>query len=290
MRRKRKREIQKKKGKYTIKIRSIRLWADKNINNRGFVVSECSRRIIRIKDNMYPGVFRDALIGTGIGCFYVWLFLKNLSFYLFVIPFVGVYVGAVKKNREGERREKLAIEFKDVLQSMSGALFVGYSVERSISQAAEEIRLLYGKNSLLYPELLSMERKISVQQTVEQCFAELGERTQVEEIKLFAQVFVSAKRTGGDIQRVIYIAAESIRDRIDWKRELKILVGEKKAEKKVMNIIPLCLIVYMRLVSPDLMYVMYQGVGQIMMGFCLLMYIVFFVMGEQILRRAIGQE
>lgn len=248
-------------------------------------------RIIKgIKDIIYPEMLQDVLIGTGIGCLYVWIFFKDLPFYLFVIPFLGVYVGAMKKNREQERREKLAIEFKDVLQAMSGALFVGYSAERSISQASEEIKLLYGKDSLLYTELLSMERKISVQQTVEQCFTELGEKTQVEEIKLFAQVFVTAKRTGGDIQRVIYIAAESIRDKMDWKRELQILVGEKKTEKKVMNIIPLCFIVYMRLTSPDMMQVMYQGIGQNIMGFCLLMYIVFFVMGEWILKMAIGQE
>lgn len=243
-------------------------------------------RCYRIRSGLYKGMYQDIMAGIVIGSIYVWLFFKTISFYILVIPFLAVYVSRMKKKREREEKERLAVEFKDVLQSVSGAVFVGYSVERAILQAAEEIKQLYGKESLLYPELVRIEHKMSIQQTAEQCFVELGERTQVEEIEMFAQMFVTAKRTGGDIQKVIHITGESIQDRLEWKRELRILVGEKKMEKNVMNIIPLCLVAYMRFTSPDIMQSMYQGNGRIIMGICLLVYIGFYIMGERILWKA----
>ena len=241
-----------------------------------------------LSKSLYKGIYQDAIMGIGIGCVYVWLFFKTMPFYILILPFLVVYMKKMKKKREREGKERLAIEFKDALQAMSGAVFVGYPIERAILQASEEIKLLYGKESLLYPELVRMERKMSIQQTAEQCFTELGERTQVEEIILFAQVFATAKRTGGDIQKVIHITGESIQDRLEWRRELRILVGEKKMEKNVMNIIPLCLIAYMRFVSPHIMQTMYQGSGRIIMGISLLAYIGFYIMGERILRKAMN--
>lgn len=226
-------------------------------------------------------------MGIVIGCVYVQLFFNSTEYYILVVPFLLVYRKRRKERREEERREKLAAEFKDALQSMNAMVYVGYSMEHAILQVAKELQLLYGKKSVLYPEFVKMSRQISVGQTVENCFIELGERVQIEEIKLFAQVFAAAKRTGGDMHKVIRSTWEKIEEGLEWKRQVNMLVGEKKTEKKVMNFIPLFLIFYMRITSPQVMGMMYQGTRRIVMGVCLAAYIGFYIAGEKIIENAL---
>lgn len=89
------------------------------------------------------------------------------------------------------------------------------------------------------------------------------------------------------MHKVIRSTWEKIEEGLEWKRQVNMLVGEKKTEKKVMNFIPLFLIFYMRITSPQVMGMMYQGTGRIVMGVCLAAYIGFYIAGEKTIENAL---
>lgn len=51
----------------------------------------------------------------------------------------------------------------------------------------------------------------------------------------------------------------------------------------IMNIIPICIIVYVRLTSPNMMSIMYNSItGRIVMSVCLMIYVFAFFLGYKI--------
>lgn len=233
---------------------------------------------------------KDFIIGLMIGTIYGVLFIGNLWAIVPAGLFQYVFMKKRQKEWETENKRRMAMEFKEALQAIYSGIYVGYSVERAMCEVKVQLESLYGTESVLLPEFVQMEHELSVQKTAEQCFVEFGERTGVQEIQLFAQVFATAKRTGGDIAKVIHNTSEKIQERIELEQQARALIGEKRAESKVMNCIPLFMIMYMRLTSPKLMEQMYTGVGQIVMCVCLGIYVGCYILGEYIIEHVTSDK
>ena len=73
---------------------------------------------------------------------------------------------------------------------------------------------------------------------VEELFSDLGERSGVEDIENFASVFKTAKRTGGDMNRVLEKVARMLGDKIDVKKEIEATLSAKKSEQMIMSLCP----------------------------------------------------
>ena len=66
---------------------------------------------------------------------------------------------------------------------------------------------------------MESQKKVSV--PVEELFLSLGERSGIEDIENFAAVFSTAKRTGGDMDKVIQTSARMLGDKIDVQKEIE---------------------------------------------------------------------
>ena len=68
---------------------------------------------------------------------------------------------------------------------------------------------------------------------------------------------IFAKRSGGDFVQIIHGTVESIRDKIQVEEEILTMIAEKRLEQKVMNVIPLFLLLYLDLISPGYLDILY---------------------------------
>jgi tight adherence protein B len=118
---------------------------------------------------------------------------------------------------------------------------------------------------------------------IEECFADFATRSNIEDIRLFAEVVGIAKKSGGDMIEIVRNTANSICRKIEVEREINIIINGKKYEQSIMNIVPLILVLYMGITSPDMMETMYTTVmGRIVMTVCLVVYILAFYIGTKI--------
>ena len=69
-------------------------------------------------------------------------------------------------------------------------------------------------------------------------FLGLGERSGIEDIENFAAVFSTAKRSGGDMDKIIQTSARMIGDKIDVRKEIETTLSAKKAEQMIMSLMP----------------------------------------------------
>ncbi len=225
------------------------------------------------------------LAGTSI----VWgiLFVFYRSFLICIlggIPLVWFYIRRKKHQKIQDRRWQLNLEFKDGMQSVSAALQAGYAIENSFREAVNDMKMLYGEESLIVREFTYIIAQLQMNRTVEEVLAEFGERSGVEDISQFAGDVLVAKRTGGNLVEVIRSTVHNISDKVEVKREIQTMVAAKQLESRVMNIIPIGMIVYMWIGSPGFLEPMYTtAMGRIVMSAGLAIYGLAFYIGERIL-------
>lgn len=213
------------------------------------------------------------LQGAGIGAGIGYLFYSNFVGMLILSLFGFFYVHNKKKQLVQDRKWKLNLEFRDGLASISAALNAGYSAENAFAQAALDLRLMYASDSLIVSEFEGILRQIQMNKPLEEILNNFADRSGVDDIKNFAEVFETAKRTGGDLIKIIRSTGNIIGDKIEVKREILTLITAKKFESNIMNIIPFGIIIYLKLGSPGFLDSIYNNAfGVIFMTILLIIY------------------
>ena len=177
---------------------------------------------------------------------------------------------------------QLAREFMDTLRSISAALLAGFSIENAWKEAEKEILALYGKKSYMYQEVKEMNCSISLNQPLEALLADFSARSGNMDIAGFSEVFSFAKRSGGNF--VTIIDATSRHMRVRHATEIQVQIASRKMEQKVMNVIPVFILAYLKVTSMDFLNVLYGNVaGALFMTVCLAAYGGAIVLAEKIM-------
>lgn len=212
------------------------------------------------------GFFTAALVS--------YLFYRNLLFSLVLSIGYGVYsIFREKKDYLKNQHYEINLQFREGLQGIAAALGAGYAIENAIEEAHRDLVLLYGEDSLLATEFYRMKQQLELNQPVEKVFQEFAGRWKTEDILHFVQVFQTAKRTGGDLIAITRLAAEKIGEKIEIQREIHTMIAGKKMEAKIMNMIPLGIILYFWLSSPEFLDCLYQSSGRVVMTILMILYV-----------------
>ena len=221
------------------------------------------------------------------------IFLTVIMTYLFyasvwalpLLSAVGVLYYSRKKDGLIQRKQKeFRKQFQDALETLASALRIGYSMENAIKEVQRQMQVMYTARALISKEFTYMSRQLDLNLTAEQVLREFAVRTDLEEVRSFTAVFTLAKRSGGDSIAIIRNAVRQIGDRMDVEREIETILSAKKLEFKVMCIIPLGIIGYMRISFPEFMTVLYRNMaGALFMSICLLGYLAAVSLGEKII-------
>ena len=171
-----------------------------------------------------------------------YLFYKSKWVLLLMLPVPVFYLKWQKNRMIRERRKNLNYQFKDALTSLSVAVQAGYSVESAVKTCVRDLERLYGKGTDIVEEFRYIESQQHISVPLEELFLDLGERSQIEDIENFASVFYTAKRTGGDMNRVIQKVSRMLGDKIDVKKEIEATLAAKKSEQMIMSLMPVGII------------------------------------------------
>ena len=90
-------------------------------------------------------------------------------------------------------------------------------------------------------------------ETIECALTDLARRSHDEDIKNFADVFITGKRSGGNMADIIKNTAAIINDKLRIKEEINTLLAERKLEQRVLNIVPVALILLLTWSTGDYM-------------------------------------
>lgn len=209
-----------------------------------------------------------------------YLFYDSLIPILFIIPFMNIYYRYISHFLCNKRKSTLILQFRDMINSISVSLNSGYSIENSLKDANREILILYGKNSYIHNEINIMLKKLAINIPIEKIFSDFAMRSECNDIIMFSQILVIAKRNGGDLISIIKSSSETIGEKIDIKREIESAVSSKKFEQNIMFLMPVVIMLYIRISSRGFYDSVYHNMtGVFFMTICLLIYISAIIIG-----------
>lgn len=198
-------------------------------------------------------------------------------------PYLIWYIKSWEKQLIKKKQTSFRLQFKEAIQSLSAALNVGYSVENAMRETVKDLRGIYKKDDTILREFSYMIRQLQMNVTAESVLKDFGQRTGDEDVQTFVTVFTMAKRSGGDTLEIIRNAVRQMGEKIDVEREIATMMSAKKLEFKIMTVIPMAMILYLKISFPEFLDVLYGNVaGVVVMSVCLGVYLAAYEMGRRI--------
>lgn len=210
---------------------------------------------------------------AGIAAAAGWLFYENLLAGI-VLFAVLLAAGLSRKERYvSERRWQLNLEFRDALVGMSAALSAGYSADNAFLEALKDLKMVYPDNALIVREFCYLGYRMKNGETAEEAVRDLAARSGVEDIRCFASVFAAAKRSGGNMIRILQRSIDKMGQKIEAKREIRTYLASRRYETLILKGMPFGILAYLQICSPGFLDPMYHNPsGIVIMTIMLILY------------------
>lgn len=158
-------------------------------------------------------------------------------------------------------------------------------MENAMNRSREDILHMWGKDSYMGKELLQMTGQMRMNVPVEEVWEELAGRSGIFQIEQFACIFRITKRSGGNVSAVIRSSMGQITEQIRTEEEIRTILASRTLQMQIMNLVPIGMLLYVGMASPDLLKVMYEtAAGKITMTLCLGVYAAAYYGGKYMMR------
>ena len=213
------------------------------------------------------------------------LFYRSVIAFLIFLPIAFPFLKARRKDLRERRSREILAEFTTGMQMVNASLQAGYAIENSFRESIGELRKIYPEDSFIITEFRYLLTQTGLNVPIETLLLDLGQRTHIEDIRNFAEVFQTAKRTGGDMIGIIRNAVTSIQVKKETREEIETNLSGKASEQKIMSAAPIFLIAYTSITSPGFLDVCYHNaLGTAIMTGSLVIYAAAFLWGRKIMQ------
>lgn len=201
------------------------------------------------------------------------LFFRAWIPWLLFLGGLPLFLKDRKRQLVRRRGRDMQEQFLTGIQLVCTSLQAGYAVENAFGEALKELKKIYSEESFIVSEFTYLTVQTGLNRSIESLLEDLGERSRVEDIRNFAEVFYTAKRTGGDLMAIMRNTISSIQQRQETRMEIETTLAGKMMEQNMMSAIPMLILGYVSLTSPEFLEVMYTSpAGKIVMAVCLAIY------------------
>lgn len=211
--------------------------------------------------------FRYYLIGGLIAAGLGLLFYHNIFI-------AGAIAAAILPGRKhyaahlaAVRRNELALQFKDMLASLSASFACGRQMTEALKEAEENLELVYPRDAPVNNELRYINRRLAdARESEKEVLHDFAGRSANEDILNFVDVYFTCLTTGGDLIQAIRRAADQIMDKIEIRREISKLTSQKRFEAKILAGLPPMILFFLQIASPGYLSPLYGSFG----GMCVM--------------------
>lgn len=225
------------------------------------------------------------LIGMGILFVASYIFYQDVIWSL-VFSLIGFKVPDLKrKDIIKKRKQKLLLQFKEALYVISTSLSAGKSIENAFFDAKNDLESIFdfGDENYIIEELTYINRRLQMNQTIENALDDFADRSGLEDIKTFASVFNSCKSTGGNLKSVTEMTSRIIGEKISIKQDIETLVSGKRFEANILGVIPFGIVLFIKVSAPSFLSSLYTLPGRFISTGALLVISVAVLWGRKIM-------
>lgn len=173
--------------------------------------------------------------------------------------------------------------FQEWLYYIKVGLNAGKSIEHAIFECRNSFRDVVGAGHFVLLGLEQVYRGLELHLPLEECIRQFGEDTRIESIEDFAIVFEIAKKQGGQMVATLEKMIQQIYDKSDLRLEIRSMIAAKKAEQRIMCVMPFAIMFFVGRSSGGYFTPLYHNLrGNLIMSMCLCIYLVGVYWGERL--------
>ncbi len=208
-----------------------------------------------IKDySVYELSGKEKILFYSVG--YVCIFTATYLFYhsmaISAVSGAAVHFALpyIRKHLAVKRRNKLRMQFKDMLYSLSASVAAGRQMEEAIVEAEENLSMMYEESEPIMKELRYMKINITENKESDKILLkDFACRSKIEDIEDFVQVYITCRNMGGDIEKIIGHTTEILTDKMSIEREIQAVTAQKKTEGRIISAMPLIMLLMLNIFS-----------------------------------------
>lgn len=198
--------------------------------------------------HVYPMSPRDRILagmaGAGIGGLVSYLFFRSQP--VTVVAAIAVALlaqGIYQESRQKKRKKELLLQFKDLLESLTSSYATGKNTLDSFRDAFSDLEQIYGDQADITRELAIIVTGMENNIRIEDLLTNFAQRSGLEDVASFADVFRVSLRQGANIQNIIASTRDVINDKIEIEMEIQTIIAGNKNELNIMMIMPLVILI-----------------------------------------------
>lgn len=194
-----------------------------------------------------------------------------------------VFCNVMQKKLLKGRKNKLHIQFIDLLDSMSASLASGQNVPSAFQTAEKDLSIQYPDDAFIVREVRQINDGIRNNIEIEKMLINLGERSGIKDISNFGKVFETAYRKGGNIKEIVRNTHEILSTKTQIELEIATKVASTKNEEYIMLVMPVLIVGMIKSMGGDFADKFTSPSGLIYTTIGVVLFVVSYFIGRVIL-------
>lgn len=219
------------------------------------------------------------VVGFGVG----YIFYESIILSLIAGCIVGaICIPIYHKSYLDKRKKNLTLQFRDMLESLSASIGAGSNIQDAFQAAYQDMVVQYTEDGYIAKEIAIIMSGLQNNIAIENLLMDFGQRSGIEDIMSFADVFETCYRKGGNIKEVIMSTYHIISDKIEVQLEIKTMVSSKTSEQNLMLVMPVVLVLMLKTMAGD-MIDLNSPTGRMSTTVAMVIFAVSYLMSKKIL-------
>ena len=126
-----------------------------------------------------------------------------------------IYMPMAVKRKIEKRHLELRLQFRELLDTLNTSIGSGRNVTDSFKSAYDDLRLIYPDDAYIIRELLVINSGLDNNISIERLLRDFGDRSNIDDISSFANIFETSYRKGGNIKEIIDSTQQIISDKME---------------------------------------------------------------------------
>lgn len=184
------------------------------------------------------------VIGAGIAVVVTWLFFGNVIVSGVSAVALGIAAQSIyQENMKKKRQKSLLMQFKDLLEALTSSYSAGKNTLNAFTDSEEDLIQIYGEEADIVQELSIIVGGMKNNINIEDLLLNFADRSGLDDVRNFADVFRVAIRQGANIKNIIFSTRDIISDKIEVEMDIDTILSGNKNELNIMMVMPLVIIV-----------------------------------------------
>ncbi|HIU67909.1 MAG TPA: hypothetical protein IAC64_10535 [Candidatus Caccomorpha excrementavium] len=149
-----------------------------------------------------------------------------------------------------KRKAALANQFRDLLDALSTLLGSGANIQTAFFDAYDDLSMRYMEGEDILKELANINAGIRRNIDIGALIRDFGNRSGIDDIKSFADVFEICGRSG-NYREVIRSTHHIISDKMAVEMDIETSMSAAKMEQNMMSVMPVILVALIKISSPE---------------------------------------